>query len=107
MAADELADEAIASLRDALNAKKKYRVSCPKCKANFAAPFPDYMIRVKAAEFLRDTGKGKPAQAKAPVEKEVQTKNLEDLSIEELLALAGGEDGGEEADGLNQALEEG
>ena len=87
-AADRLSKKAIESLEEALDSKKKYRVSCPKCKASFAAPFPDFNARAKAIEILRDTGKGKPGQQKAPVEEpKTKSRKLEDLTDEELFAL--------------------
>lgn len=85
--ADNLAKKALDALEGALDRKKKYRVACPKCKHSFAAPFPDFAAIAKAVEVIRDTGKGKPAQAKPPKEEpKSEGRKPQDFSDEELEA---------------------
>ena len=91
--ADDAIRKGIEALEIAIDSEKWK--ACPHCKKRvFLA---DTRAITEALKFFMDYGYGKPETRKAPVEKEVKTKNLEDLSMDELLSIIGEEDG--ETDG--------
>lgn len=87
-AAEQLADDIIATLQQALDTKQVYNVKCHHCHKDWKYPFPDISALLKAGQFLIDNGIGKPAQqTRAPEKTKTESKRLEDLSDEELFAL--------------------
>ena len=88
-AAEQLAEDIIGTLEKALKAEQVYNVKCHHCHKDWKYPFPDMGALIKAAQFLIDNGIGKPAQQKPQVEEPTsKERKLEDLSDEELMALA-------------------
>ena len=85
-AAEQLADDIIGMLQQALSSKNVYSVKCHHCHKDWKYPFPDMGALIKAAQFLIDNGIGKPAQQRVAPEKPTETQSVESLSDEELEA---------------------
>lgn len=76
-------------IRELADAKHEYSVTCRYCHKSFRTHFPDGKLRLAAGQFMIDNGWGRPTQQKTPVEdRKIDSKNMEDLSFEELLKLA-------------------